>query len=75
MTSKPSEPGIWTSRNTRSGLSARDGLRGGGAVARLAGDLEAGVFTEQVADPLAGERFVVDDEDAGRWRRRCAVWV
>ena len=35
------------------------------AVAGLAGDLKPGVFAESV-DPLAGERLVVDGQDAGR---------
>ena len=59
MTPKPSSPGIWTSRKTRSGSSSSISLQGFQAVLGGADDLDVREFPEQVRQLVAGELFVV----------------
>ena len=63
-TSNPVNPGICTSRNTRSGRELLDGLERLGPVARLPDDLDAADLVEQIAQLVACELLVVHDERA-----------
>ena len=64
MTSNPLAPGIWMSRKTRSGSQPPDRVDRLGAGGALGDDLQPLFRCEQRAQPLAGERLVVGDEDA-----------
>ena len=57
-------PGIWTSRNTRSGCRLLDYAQRLDAVARLADDLDAAELPEQEAQLVARELLVVDHDVA-----------
>ncbi len=61
-TSKPVSPGIWTSRKTRSGCSRSIVSQRLDAVARLADDLDAPDLAEQIAQLVARQLLVVDDD-------------
>ncbi len=69
-TSNPLNPGIWTSRNTRSGLSALDGAQRFEAVGGLADDIDAADLLEQKAQLVARELLIVDHDHAKTRRSR-----
>ncbi len=64
ITEKPSKPGIWISRNTKSGLCVLIERSASRAVRAGVDDLNILVRLETELQPLDGERFVVDQDGA-----------